>query len=484
MPLRKLTALVVGVSNYPAPFNLKNAANDANDISASLETLGFTVLKLIDPSNEALDRGLSSFKEGLNSNDIGLFYFAGHGLQIEGENYLAPIDINTSDEISAKHSTFPLNRLLEVMNGCSNNTNIVILDCCRNNPFGRAWTRNLASQELAPVNAPKGTLIAFSTSPGQTASDGKNNNGSYTEALLKHINVSDISIEDVFKRTRNTLSISTNHKQTSWEHTSLTGDFFFNISPSRLIVNYSSNAIADKYFTLNTTNKIHSIIRDLKSHNWYTQNPAINKINAQEVNASDDDSLFVLGRNIYQSAVGSANDATAYIIDFHNKTSHFNKEKRTAILDGILFEIFFDSEGKLRSDFKMLYFNAVMRLQRYEDYADSFEFISDILYQYQNRFYIIPGKLRDVTVDVLTTENSNKEFIINGIYYDGFNILKATDSAEDDEDGDIYRYPINVSQLEELISSEMVIPLDRITFNYTNPVTQKLLFPYMHTLKK
>lgn len=483
MSLRKLTALVVGVANYAPPANLKNPVNDANDIESSLQGLGFTVMKLIDPTNLSLDQALHSFRENLNSNDIGLFYFAGHGLQIEGENYLAPINIDASDEITAKHSSFPLNKLLDVMNSCSNNTNIIILDACRNNPFGRAWSRNISSSELAPVNAPKGTIIAFSTSPGQTAADGKNNNGSYTEALLKHINVSDISIEDVFKRTRNTLSIATNNRQTSWEHTSLTGDFYFNISPSRIIVNYSPSAIADSLFTLEETQPIHKIIKELKVHNWYIQNPAISRLNKGIIEDSDKDSLFVLGRNIYQSAVGSANEAVNYINEFHNKTAGLPIDKSEAILDGMLFEIFFNAEGKLRDNFKTLLLNSVMNLHRHPKYNKSFEFISDILSQYQNKFYIIPGKSRKITVDINVEGNSNNEFYVKGIFYDGFNILKSNDDNEDDQEV-IYYFPMTKAQLEEKISLEMVIPLENISFNYTQQVNDKLLYPYTHSLKK
>jgi uncharacterized caspase-like protein len=130
-------------------------------------------------------------------------------MQIDGENYLAAVDTDGTDEIAAKHSSLALNRVIEVMekSGCS--TSIIVLDACRNNPFERAWTRSMESRGLAPVYAPRGTLIAFATSPGQTASDGRGRNGAYTAALLQHMTTPDCSIETMFKRVRNTLSAAT-----------------------------------------------------------------------------------------------------------------------------------------------------------------------------------------------------------------------------------------------------------------------------------
>ncbi|MFW1586373.1 caspase family protein [Vibrio parahaemolyticus] len=226
-----MTALIVGNGDYQnGNTKLKNAVNDANDIAEVLEKLGFSTIKHVDCTIEELDRAISSFRDGLNSNDVGLFYFAGHGIQIDGENYITAINSSFIDESAVRYTSYPLNRLIETMDSCSNKTNLIILDACRDNPCESAWTRSASAKSLAPMFAPKGTLIAYSTSPGETASDGAGNNGAYTESLLKHITKPDIPIEDVFKKVRNTLSVITKGKQTSWEHTSLTGEYYFNLS--------------------------------------------------------------------------------------------------------------------------------------------------------------------------------------------------------------------------------------------------------------
>lgn len=478
---RRLTALVIGISNYPNGGALANAKHDAIDMSSALEALDFSVILTTDCTVEDIDRSIQNFKDNLNSNDVGLFYFAGHGIQIKGENYLITTDTKFTDEISVKHTSFALNRLIEVMDDCSNPTNLIILDACRNNPFVRAWNRGPELSGLASVYTPKGTLIAFATSPGEVAADGINRNGSYTEALLKHINTLDISVEDLFKRVRNTLSVATTNKQTSWEHTSLSGDFFFNISAGRRLTTYSAAAIADSTFTLPTGTPIADCIRDLKSSNWYTQNPAIAKLNKGMIEASDVSALFVLGRNIYQAACGSANDATTYITDFNNKTSNITAEKRKAILDGMLFEVFFNSKGEIRETFKTSKFDQLFELRKIESFASSFELISDILITYQNRFYVIPGKSRQVSIDVKSKQLDSGEKIITGIFFEGTNIINPTFSKNHE---DIPAHPIRYANLVKMITTQMMIPKSQLAITSDFDETSNILIPFGTNLAK
>ena len=170
---RRLTALVIGNAAYQDGGDLRNPVNDAEDIAAKLADCGFTVSKKTDCTYLQMDRALRDFKKALADSDVGLFFFAGHGMQIEGDNFLAAVDTDATGEVEAKHSSLPLNRIIEVMEKAENSSSIIILDACRNNPFERAWTRTARSRGLAPVYAPRGTLVAFATSPGQFASDGR-----------------------------------------------------------------------------------------------------------------------------------------------------------------------------------------------------------------------------------------------------------------------------------------------------------------------
>lgn len=479
---RKLTALVVGISQYPNGSALKNPAHDAEDMAKALQNLGFSVITKIDCTLEVLDRAVESFKDNLNSNEVGLFYFAGHGMQIKGENYLNTIDTNFSDEISAKHSSFPLNQVIEVMDSCANRTNLIVLDACRNNPFVRAWNRGPEQRGLASVYTPRGTLIAFATSPGEVAGDGIGRNGSYTDALLRHINTTDISVEDLFKRVRNTLSTITSGKQTSWEHTSLSGDFYFNMSVGRSVTIYSPDATADSQYVLNPVTPVKESISGLKSSNWYTQNPAINKLTNNDLKSADSDSLFVLGRNIYQAACGDANAAISYITNFHKKVAEIPSEKYKPILDGMLFEVFFNSKGELRKGFKISKFNDIFELRKISEFAPSFEFIAEVLLNHQNRFYVIPGKQRSVSVDVVAEQNESGEFLVTGVFFEGVNVLRKTGANVVD---DIGAYPIKYEKLLQNISNEMVIPQNQLTVNVNfDQENAKILFPYGSTLEK
>lgn len=479
---RKLTALVVGISNYPNGGVLKNPANDAEDIAKALQDLGFSVISKIDCTVEDLDRAVESFKDNLNSNEVGLFYFAGHGMQIKGENYLNTIDTNFFDEISAKHSSFPLNQVIDVMDSCANRTNLIVLDACRNNPFVRAWNRGPEQRGLASVYTPRGTLIAFATSPGEVAGDGAGRNGSYTDALLRHINTPDIPVEDLFKRVRNTLSTITSGKQTSWEHTSLSGDFYFNVSVGRSITIYGPDALADSQFVLKPATSVKEAILGLKSSSWYSQNPALTKLAAADLASADNDSLFVLGRNIYQAACGGANASISYIKDFHNKVAEVPPEKYKPILDGMLFEVFFNSKGALRKGFKVSRFNEIFELRKIPDFVPSFEFIAEVLLTHQNRFYVIPGKQRSISVDVVAEPNDSGEYLVTGVFFEGINVLRKMGSNVVD---DLGAYPVRYEKLVQTISNEMVVPLAQLTVNANfDPKNTKILFPYGSTLEK
>jgi Caspase domain len=349
-----MAALVVGNGAYRGCGPLKNPVNDAEDIAAKLTSYGFHVLVAMDATRVEMDKQLREFKDLLATNELGLFFFAGHGMQIEGTNYLLAVDTDTSSELDAKHSSLSLDKFIDTMAKSNASMKIVILDACRNNPWERAWHRDVATRGLASVYAPKGTIIGFATSPGEVAEDGLGRNGTYTAALLQHIDTADCSIETMFKRVRNTVAAETRGKQTSWEHTSLSGEFYFNMSLGKIIQDYKGTSLADTLFVVDVTKKSHKIIQGLKTHDWYMQNDALALLNAESASKMAMDSLFVVGRNIYQAACGNAHDAQQFLINFMSVTSSFEKAKRKAILDGMLFEIFFNSKGELRKEIKPL----------------------------------------------------------------------------------------------------------------------------------
>lgn len=220
------TALVIGNSSYSSG-PLKNPVNDAADMAAMLKKLGFSVTLKKNASLQEMEEAIEVFGNHLKRGGVGLFYYAGHGVQVNGVNYLLPIGAKINKEADVRYRAVDANKILDEMDTANNGLNIVMLDACRDNPFTRSF-RN-ASRGLAIVSsAPSGTLISYSTSPGNVAADGDGRNSPYTESLLKHMATPDLPIEQVFKKVRQELNKKTNSRQIPWELSSLSGDFIFN----------------------------------------------------------------------------------------------------------------------------------------------------------------------------------------------------------------------------------------------------------------
>jgi hypothetical protein len=227
----KRLALIIGNSNYINGNYLPNPVNDANAVSQALTDVGFTVMKYLNADQKVMKKAMDDFGEKLKEYNVGLFYYAGHGVQVKGNNYLIPVDAALKIEQDVEYDCIDAGRLLGKMEAAGTTTNIVILDACRNNPFERSWAGRSSAQGngLAFMNAPSGSLIAYSTSPGKTASDGTGRNSVYTEALLKFIKIPGLTIEDFFKNVRTMVETNSNKEQTPWESTSLKGNFYFKI---------------------------------------------------------------------------------------------------------------------------------------------------------------------------------------------------------------------------------------------------------------
>lgn len=222
---RKL-ALVIGNSNYAEKF-LMNPVNDATDMAEKLNELGFEVISRTNLNKKAMKQVIRDFVDRMATNDVNLFYFAGHGVQVDGENYLIPIDIDfnlTKSELPDE--AIKANTVLNMMSEVANRTHIFILDACRDSPF-RSMSRSSVTPGLATLEGGVGTLIAYATAPGSVANDGSGRNGLYTQYLLKNIGIPGITVEQMFKRVRVDVLNATNNTQVPWENSSLRGDFCF-----------------------------------------------------------------------------------------------------------------------------------------------------------------------------------------------------------------------------------------------------------------
>jgi len=217
-------ALVIGNSAYQDG-KLNNPANDGEDITGMLRTLGFEVISRRDADQKQMKAAVREFGQKLRGAETGLFYFAGHGIQIKNINYLIPVGADIQSEADTEDQAVSLDYVMRTLEEGGARFNIAILDACRNNPYARSFRS--ASRGLAVTQAAGGMLIAYATAPGSVAADGKERNGTYTKHLLKNLNEGDSDIQKVFQRVRTGVVAETGGKQTPWETTSLTGDFYF-----------------------------------------------------------------------------------------------------------------------------------------------------------------------------------------------------------------------------------------------------------------
>lgn len=218
-------ALVIGNGNY-ASSPLKNPVNDAKDISAKLKALGFEVTCLLDANQVDMRKAIRDFGSNLKKGGVGLFYYAGHGMQVKGANYLIPIGADIHEEDEVEDYAVDAGMVLRKMQSAENRLNIVLLDACRNNPFARSFRSG--SRGLAQMDAPSGSMISYATAPGSTAADGEGRNGMFTKHFLTAIDkYGDLELSQLMKKVGRGVQDETHKMQIPWVSSSITGDFFF-----------------------------------------------------------------------------------------------------------------------------------------------------------------------------------------------------------------------------------------------------------------
>ncbi|WP_312654383.1 caspase family protein [Proteiniclasticum sp.] len=428
----KKIALLFGNDNYGGnPYKLDCAINDAKLLSSKLAVLGFDCHCHTDLTVIEMGQHIADFKKAIKDYDVGLFYFAGHGFEDESVNYLTGIDTCMQDEGSMRYTSYKLNEILDIFKNSSLDVKIVILDACRSNlPQG---SRGTAVTSFAPISAPVGTIIAFSTSPGQTALEMKDkSNGYYTKSLVENIDKVGIPIEYMFKNVRETLSAYTNKRQISWEHTSLLGNFYFN----PLFLNnefsslYSKDALEDSLYIVPSNSIFKEIISNLKSYDYNIQQLALYDMSLFNLRQFNREELFILGRNLYQASCGGCFKTQKYIANFRNNSKSYEAEIIFHLLNGMLYEIYFDSKGQLRNQLKTTFCREVLEVvESHNDYSKSLRFIQNALSQHSNQLLYIPGIQNPIELVVNLAENSNEDqhpserFYVKSIFYQGSSVL-------------------------------------------------------------
>ena len=240
---QKKVALIIGNSEYKVG-PLTNPVNDATSMSKMLTNLGFEVITALDLDKANMDKIVNRFVQELETADVGLFFFAGHGVQVQGANYLIPINAQLHSQNQIPKVSLSANDLMLKMEASKVKTSIIILDACRNNPFAPASRSMGTTNGLARMDAPTGSIVIYATAPGKTASDGRGDNGLFTGHLLDNMSVPGRSIFDIAIATRRAVMTASKGKQVPWELSSLTQQFYFQANTSQAQLVALNNQVA------------------------------------------------------------------------------------------------------------------------------------------------------------------------------------------------------------------------------------------------
>lgn len=243
-------ALIIGNASYKdSP--LRNPGNDAQAMADKLQALGFKVILRQNIEQRQIGSAIADFRNAIIPGGVALFYYAGHGVQVRGENFLPAVDASIQTQDDVPNQSINLNQVLAAMEEGKSHVNLVFLDACRNNPYTRGF-RSTATG-LAQVNAPSGTLIHFATRPGSVAFDGNldDRNGLYTTQLLKAIDQPGLAVEQVMKHAASGVKLASNGRQEPWMEGNLDGDFYFrprqsNAEQVQTLLQQSTTAFAAK----------------------------------------------------------------------------------------------------------------------------------------------------------------------------------------------------------------------------------------------
>lgn len=467
----KTLAITIGINNYcEETAKLTNAVNDAKAMTDVFARLGYDTIHKEDSNINDCVELLTDFEKRIPDYDATIFYFAGHGFQLDGENFLASIEcqVTLPNEHHCRRTCLTLTEVLNILKKNQNKVNIVIIDACR-----KSFERG-GHSSFTPIQAPKGTLIAFSTSPNEGAKDnGFDGHSIYTGSLLKYIGREWISVEELFKKVRKTVYNLSEGKQTPWEHTSLIGDFHFNTGQliHSLTIPYDETVVKDNLYA--SSDSFGQLIIEIKSCNWNRQNPAIEKVLSIKPSNLDKNQQFILGRNLLQ-ANGSAYSASDFFDNLGKNLSPYFIDGEIHLLNGILFEMYFDNKGEFRKgNFKNYDFERIFELRKNPRFTKSFEFLASVLQSYKEFLFYIPSSDNSIIdVDVLATNEKLTDYFGKE---EDWQVISKVNVHLQDITQPLSRYGIhgqNSLGLKEALSSYLFAPKELIQINCAINLTQ------------
>lgn len=389
--MRKI-ALCIGNCEYSQFNKLQYCIADVQAITEKLESLGFEVKCVCDANKQVMCDCFVWLDEAIQESDVCMIYYSGHAFENNGKNYLAPVDVCVDSQFHLVETSINLNDFIGRIQHYYDKIKIIILDACRDE--AGEGVRGGGMMDLAPIPIPCNTLIAFGTSSGMPSRENPiDKHGRFTAQLLEFISLQRTPIEIMFKRVREALANATHHEQISWEHSSLIKEFYLNPGILMSGYNYSPDAMKDKDY-IAANEKVRDVIDKLKTYDFNTQNTAVNDFKLLVNSEISPEDLFVVGRNIYQSAVGNepyaSYEARRFIRELDS--SGFSVENRSHILCGMAYEIYFNKEGNTRERFKIGRYEDVLQLLEENDYFHVNSYISKVLRIAPHREIYIPAE--------------------------------------------------------------------------------------------
>lgn len=476
----KKIALCIGNNNYNSVTSLSNAINDAHAIGLKLQSLGFEVLIHDDLNAYSMACAIGDSVDKLSNGDVFVFYYAGHGCQIENSNYLVPVDAVYNDNDNPHgfaHTCISLsNNLMEPLKNYPQAIKIIILDACRE-IIGNSRSIG-ANTGFLPISSPVNSIIALSTSPGTYASDeGMDNHSLYTSTLLRYIDMPHVNIETIFKRVRQDMVAENKGKQIPWEHTSLVEDFKFNPHYSIDGMSYEKSVFTPDYRC--TSEKARTIVSELKNGDYVIENNAVNKLHVIKDDEFSADELFYFGRSIFYAAVagnGPSFNAQAYIRDLDSKSS-ISVAIKEHLLNGMAYESYFGENGNLQSTFC---FREKREIRLYvfdylekDSYKNCRYFIANYLASIKDRPVFIPGDER-IQFFISVAD----DFTIKNVYHRGKPILSYMNERFFDEKLRWLLKEYSELQLKEKFAIALNTRGSCIDLVFDRPIVKNQLFKF------
>lgn len=410
----KVLAICIGVDNAGNFTKLDNAINDAIAIEEVFRSFDYETILYKDISVAEFIDLLAKLEKELKNYDAFIFFYAGHGIEVDGENYLTLKETSQDPDTKAYYNreAIKLSEILELEKTNLGITKIIIVDACRDNPRG---VRGVQAQEFAPIATPRGTLIAFSTTSGEKAADGGFiKNSAYTGTLVQHLKSNtSIQAESLFKKVRQSVYSLTQGKKVTWEHTSLINEFFFQKPlPIEVDFGYPNMYINDSAYDY-SDHQIQEIIILFQTGNWYKQEEALNRFLDIPILHLSSNEKFIVGRWILRAYSNGTFKAQHLLKD--NVVGFLNlyreRNGNNHLLNGMLIELYFNNIGQFRCASDNIETSRVLLdLRTNKLYDSSFKYLNTVLAANSGKLFYFPISSENnapVIFDIVAHEEEN-----------------------------------------------------------------------------